>query len=1248
MRFLENGPQLPDELLTARDEGRVVFFCGAGVSRERAGLPDFLGLAEKVIEELGASADSPARKLLNESAEIGKGVGIDGLISADRIFGLLEREFLTHDIEAEVAKALQPPPDVDLSAHRILLDLATTPKGKVQLVTTNFDRLFNDASRNEIRSWMAPRLPDPARHKDIDGIVYLHGRASDEYSNAEEGSFVLSSAQFGRAYLAEGWATRFFKEIMARHVIVFVGYGADDPPVHYLLEGLDRREGQPSQLYAFQPGVPDEAAEKWRYKGVEAIAYPEENGSHHTLWESLAAWAERAKSLEDWYQSVIQLAGQGPASLQPHERGQVAHVVSTEEGAEIFSKGDPPPPAEWLCVFDPARRYARPWYATLRYADTSSQRTFVDPFELYGLDSDTVPTGIGPDDHSAKREIPPDAWDAFATNPSDRQNLKDENFPAFRGHWSTHVPRLPLRLSRMNDWLANVADQPAAIWWAAHQDGLHLDVQGWISHTLQHRKKDVSPVIRHAWEYLFDAWRERLDGGSEWHELQEAIKRDGWDSHAIRKYAALHRPYLKKADRFSSEPKPPGEKEGIRFQELVSLKVGYPKPYFRMDIPGEWLAPAIPELRKNLEYALLLETELAELHGHDHGLRDISPIIPDDEPDNLRRNHQRTEGLSGSVLSFASLFEQLMKMNIDSARREFAVWPVKDDTIFARLRIWAGGKARLVTPESFGEIILGLSDDAFWDSHHQRDLLLALKERWHELPNESRQDIEQRILEARTTKWASEEDKKYEERRAWETLTRLQWLVDNGCEFSFDLGAETEKLRRAAPDWKPEYATTAAESLEGRSGRVETDTEYSPLLNEPIGYILTKARELSGRAEDDVFTKRDPFAGLSTERPVRALSALTHAARQEEYPQWAWKTFLGFEARKNDKPRFSALIAERLCRCPDSAISDFIHDASSWTSRKSKGWISGFPETFDRLISKLIGVLRSQPSAGGSGLLRGNKKPDWVNEASNSPAGEVAEALFKDPGIGGLKKGDELPREWLAHAEALLSLTDDSRRYGIVIFSLRLNWFYLFDQTWTEKHLLSAMDGEDMDDRNAFWRGFLWGQGGANQELYLRIKPNLLAIAGEQNLLECECRDMLAATILSGWIRENEKTRERWVSDKEMRYVLLRAGDDFRVNILWYLDRWSKDQETDSDDTDNKRWSDMPAEFLRNAWPRQKIARTPAASRRLCKIAFSDTSRFPELAKIILPPLTKIHRKEQGYYSIQYVTFPADSSIIRQ
>ena len=93
MRFFENGPAIPDELLHARDEGRVVFFCGAGVSQAKAGLPGFFGLAEKVMETLGVLVDSPARKLLEEARNLETKTGVVGVIPADRIFGLLEQDF---------------------------------------------------------------------------------------------------------------------------------------------------------------------------------------------------------------------------------------------------------------------------------------------------------------------------------------------------------------------------------------------------------------------------------------------------------------------------------------------------------------------------------------------------------------------------------------------------------------------------------------------------------------------------------------------------------------------------------------------------------------------------------------------------------------------------------------------------------------------------------------------------------------------------------------------------------------------------------------------------------------------------------------------------------------------------------------------------------------------------------------------------------------------------------------------------
>jgi hypothetical protein len=106
MRFLADGPSIPDDLLVARDEGRVAFFCGAGVSRARVGLPGFFELARTVIDKLHVSENHGVRKLIEEAERIEDITGISGVISADRLFGLLEREFLSRDIHAAVADSL--------------------------------------------------------------------------------------------------------------------------------------------------------------------------------------------------------------------------------------------------------------------------------------------------------------------------------------------------------------------------------------------------------------------------------------------------------------------------------------------------------------------------------------------------------------------------------------------------------------------------------------------------------------------------------------------------------------------------------------------------------------------------------------------------------------------------------------------------------------------------------------------------------------------------------------------------------------------------------------------------------------------------------------------------------------------------------------------------------------------------------------------------------------------------------------
>ena len=1046
----------------------------------------------------------------------------------------------------------------------------------------------------------------------MNGIVYLHGKATSDYQRAEGDGFVLSSSQFGQAYLSEGWATSFFREIIDidRYVVVFVGYAADDPPVHYLLEGLNRQINK-RQMYAFQSGNADDAASKWDHRGVKAISYAEDS-DHAALWDTLEAWAQRARDPDKWYSEVINKAKQGPESLSPHERGQVAHIVWTVDGVRKFSAGEKPPPAEWLCVFDKYRRYGEPG----KLGSWLQEGPDVDPFDLYHIDSDVPPDKA----NSRNRKPPADAWDAFNLSRIDKTTLRDDNFPSITGRWASNVPPLPSRVSQMGAWIRDVAGQPAAVWWAVQQTSLHPGIRSGIRWALTRSQQPITSAVSEAWYYLFEYWEQDRDRRADvvgWHELKRRISKDGWSRSVVRAYAAYSRPYLKMKQPWGC-PKPPEPQDEIRLSDLIHLEVVYPDsdlirleeeyPYHieEINIPDEWVAPIVVELRKDIETALELETETGG------GLNQVSSIV-------LGNNAagDRTRRLSGAVIKFTSVFERLIQIDLKAARREFSEWSIKDDTIFTRLRIWVAGKSDLVSDDQFGPMLADMSDEAFWDDSHQWDLLHTLSARWNGLSDDIRVEIETRLLKGRSCQ-QQEKEEDFKEQRALSILARITWLSQKECKLHLNLKEETDRLRGLVPEWNPEDADEVVTYWGTRSGSVKTETDHAALLDIPLASVLSEACSLSGR-RNEPFVEYDPFAGLSATRPVRAFAALRTAAKGGDFPDWAWNTFLNEDKRKTDKPRFVALIAERLARYLDNDKKELVRPTANWLVNVSDLLSDQSPASFHRVVSTLIRTLAKEPKSGVPGILQVGGVRDWMTTACNAPTGKIAQALFRAPQIYGVKINGDFPLEHLGYAGELLDLPSDLRRHALVIFTYRMQRFYETDREWSERNLLSVLDSSDPDDRDAFWGGLL-SNTQVSQELFMRLKPYLLhlARAGGESLRE-HSRG-LSRIILAGWGSIIKGTNDRCISNEEFRTILVQAGDEFRSHVLQQMTNLSCNKEKGTRD----KWTSWLPEFLRDVWPRQRKANSPAVSASLCDLAFLKEELFPELVKIILPCLTKI------------------------
>jgi hypothetical protein len=827
MRFIANGPAIPDELLVARDEGEVILFCGAGVSQGKARLPGFAGLAREVTRSLGSAQDSAARALLDKALRLKPMPGVGGLVATDRVFGLLEREFEVSDIRAAVAQAIRPAPGVMLDDHRVLLDLATFG-GVTRLVTTNFDRLF-EACEPALRSAGPPSLPDPVSDREFQGIVHLHGRVDAEYRSSEDEEFVVSSADFGRAYLTDRWATRFIQRLLSRFQILFIGYSADDPPVQYLLEGLNLRAGTRNRLYAFQSGAHGSAIAQWEHRGVQAISFDSGSG-FSPLWDTLQAWAERARDRKAWIDAALSRAAPGPMHVAPHERGQIAHILSTREGARDVASAPQALGAEWLFVGDPAQRYATP----IRATQINGTAPPVDPFEGLCLDSDPSPEPFDPQDSLRERSIPEDAIDILQPNVLDRVQGKHSFRAPVRGSMSHFTAELSPRLVHIGTWLRRVAQQPLALWWAAHQPGLHPSIIDGIERALVHEpQRFLAPVLR-GWRMLLSAWVDRrIDPMMQKYEIEQRARQEGWTASLVRDLAGLYRPTLVVGPALGI-PHPLTWADEAPPDDVVHVDVDYPRPHEGVAVPDNFLAYAVECFRSNLDLAVALEREVSgvdEVYLQTSRGPDVGPELSED-----------TYGITGHVIHFQNLITRLASIDPEAASNQIRSWPIRDEYVFARLRIWAAGK-RLLSPEGAGETFLALSDRVFWGPVHEGDLLYAIRDCWHRLPLNNREALERRL---QTGSYPSEAFAPAEREKlsGYTRLSRLHWLSTQGIRFTFDVDGAMRALRSVAPDWTTQAGDAAADSNIPQVTHVSVDSSPDSLLKTPIPEILRRAQEL--------------------------------------------------------------------------------------------------------------------------------------------------------------------------------------------------------------------------------------------------------------------------------------------------------------------------------------------------------------------------------------------------------------------
>ena len=268
-----------DCILDALRDERLVVFAGAGVSM---GAPSNLASFWKL------------------TCDIAQGTGLAPIEPLDRFLGQLHhRNVAVHERAAQLLSPLGSAPN---ALHHDLLRLFQRAD-RVRLVTTNFDLHFETTSNALFGAvpdvYRAPALP---LGYNFSGIVHVHGslpRARD---------LVLTDADFGRAYLTEGWARRFLVDVFRQYTVLFVGYSHNDVVMNYLTRAL------PADSVAGRFALTDEDG-SWELLGIKPIRFVRGAGadSFKELYDGVQRLSERAKrGALDWQSRLSELGVRAP------------------------------------------------------------------------------------------------------------------------------------------------------------------------------------------------------------------------------------------------------------------------------------------------------------------------------------------------------------------------------------------------------------------------------------------------------------------------------------------------------------------------------------------------------------------------------------------------------------------------------------------------------------------------------------------------------------------------------------------------------------------------------------------------------------------------------------------------------------------------------------------------------------------------------------------------------------------------
>lgn len=1187
MRFLANGPSIPDTLLEHRDQGRVVFFCGAGVSQQ-AGLPSFVKLTKRVIEALGVQPDSPITKAFEPCKDSDESSARESL---DHIFERLDQGYGRDVVRVEVAKHLaerERDSSLAMEGHRLVADISSDTDHRPQIVTTNFDRLFERAMGEDIGpAFELQGLPDLGRGDPIQGITHLHGRLRDPACH--EHDYILSAKDFGRAYISDGWATRFIKSLLDSYSVVLVGYSADDPLVDYLLRGLHHDGPQfHTNLYALSTGSRDDVERRWRGRGAHPIPYR----NRAALWSTLKAWAERARDPAAWKRKVVQRAKNGPRELAAHERGQVAHLLRTVEGARLFTEGDDSPTTEWLCVFDDTRR------RKLICNDPPDNGSSGDD---YRLDDD-------PDKATANRKLlqPEDRhlleWVTGDPNPTNIHRLGQQ--------WGDfNYSDLPPRILHLADWIAGHLHEPVTLWWVLHQRSLHPVLFDRIRNA-HDRDSTLCEEARRHWRLALEflaGQRHFLERGSR-HDahLPPRAEQGDWHPGALRLFEAATAPALELPP-YQPWAHPPGSsdwrQEDREFSSLWKVALR-DNALDQVSVPDEALESVVRIAENHLWRAIGLYEDIGgepppppPTYYPDQGV-----TVPDARDDTALV-------FEWLLFLFKSLVGRLPQATDghptgrDSLRARVAGWPIEERRFFRKLKLFAWNQKSLFEVDEVAGFLRELDQDCFWDPKVVAELLILIRDRWPELDGQAQEELYGRLLAGPEGPAVSDTAVEADTRKRMRAACYVKWLQSQDLPLSTEQSEQLEGLISQVPGWQDRWA---------RDVISEGDADSVWPTPAPWGDNDAIDREITNLVE---------------ENPRRAMACLLLAAQRGDHSLAGWGRVISKLDIGGNVPLYRVFL-RRIQGLPHDAVHQLLDPLSTWIDER---FDSAYRVDTKMALGFLCWIVRVRVAADNDGMIPGidedgfrddmTRPPhkSW-NRSLNSPIGKAARRWVCALRRLNLAPGSGLPDEFRELATVLLTATTRDGDNGLTTLTKEIDTLYRIDPSWVLMDILPLFD-LDSPMAEPAWNGYLLSEwrkvhpGSQPPEIDRRLFPELKRLFchfdkwgwSTGNDVPTQMKNAAIMVVDIGVYRRGNPCG---LTDMDLRRCLLDMNDPCRQQAIMHL----------SGIGNRTGWEGDVIPFINEIWPRETRIQNSGLFTAWLRLLAEAGDAFPLMLKVLTAP----------------------------